>query len=426
MGLPDIELALMGALMQNPSHIHYATDQLTPASFAGQDARKIFKTIIDLAERHLPVNSETVYVHTKGATGDYAILLNSLTMEFRGPQEVEYYVYLILEQNKRRDITTGMGHIKQLLEDPSAELGEVVEKARSVFNVEADTRRDFGHVKTIMPSVLNELEMRWAMGHYGSLTGLRDVDRAIGGYEAGHLYVIAGRPSMGKTAFAFTMCLNIASESPVAFISLEMPEHDIILRALSSESMVPYSNIKHNTMSEYQTKKMSEAVKKISGLNLYIKDKPSGLTEVRALVETLKRGGGVDGLFIDYLQLMKRSKGDTRDEEIGNITRGLKEMCLEYGMWICLLSQLSRQVEYRTNKRPTLPDLRESGSIEQDADTVMFLYRPDYYGEEGEPGKTEVIIAKNRNGATMTAEVVFIPECIKFGNVAIDSEPPNR
>ena len=157
-------------------------------------------------------------------------------------------------------MTSGITHIKRLVDDPTAELGEIVEKARTVFSVDADTRLDFSHVSTVVPSVMNELEMRWAMGHYGSLTGLRDVDKAIGSLKSGRLYVIAGRPSMGKSAFAFTICLNVASEVPVAFVSLEMPEHDLIMRALSGEAMVPYSHIETNTMTPYERAKVDAAI----------------------------------------------------------------------------------------------------------------------------------------------------------------------
>jgi replicative DNA helicase len=323
-------------------------------------------------------------------------------------------------------MVSGAKDVLGMLADPLAEMGEITDKANRVFRGIHDSSSDCRHIKGIVPSVVNELEMRWVVGHYGNLTGLKDVDRAIGGFEAGHLYVIAGRPSMGKTALALTMCLNIAAESPVAFVSLEMPEHDLTLRALSSVSSVPYYNIQHNAMSDFQSNKFTEAVRHISGLNLYFRDQPAGVSEIRILVERLKRNGGLDGVFVDYLQLMKRATGNTRDEEIGNITRELKEICLEYGIWVCLLSQLSRQVEYRTNKRPTLPDLRESGCIEQDADVVMFVYRPHYYGEECAEGKTEVIVAKNRNGAVTTVEVVFIPDCIKFGNLTpLTIEPPH-
>lgn len=423
----ELELALIGGLIQNGTHVRYAAEQVTPDLFLSPDARTIFKMMIELADKNIPVNQETIYRYTKGAHPSVSLAIVNATMQQRSVADVEYYVGAIREHARRRKFITGITVIREAIENPGADLADVVEEARKVFTVEADTRRDFAHIGSIMPSMLNELEMRWAMGHYGSSTGLRDVDKAIGGFEAGHLYVIAGRPSMGKTAFAFTICLHMAAESPVAFVSLEMPEHDILMRAIASEAVVPYSNIKHNTMSEYQRNKMAEAVKRVSGLNLYVKDKPSGLTEIRALVEAMMAGGGgVDGVFIDYLQLMKRPKGDNRDEEIGNITRGLKEICLEFGIWICLLSQLNRGVEYRTNKRPMLSDLRESGSVEQDADTVIFLYRPEYYGEEATAGKTEVIIAKNRNGATTTAEVVFMPEYIKFGSLAVGVEPPGR
>ncbi|MEO5619372.1 MAG: replicative DNA helicase, partial [Cypionkella sp.] len=292
-------------------------------------------------------------------------------------------------------------------------------------------------------------------GLAGVSTGLIDLDKKLGGLHPSDLLILAGRPSMGKTSLATNIAFNIAKAykrgvthegtegavegGVVGFFSLEMSAEQLAARILSEASEVPSEQIRRGDMTEQEFRRFVEAAKSLESCPLYIDDTPAlPISQVAARARRLKRTHGLDVLIIDYLQLLKgSSKGDNRVQEVSEITQGLKAIAKELNIPVIALSQLSRQVESREDKRPQLSDLRESGSIEQDADVVMFVYRDEYYKEREKPGdhelekiaawqtlmesvrgKAEVIIGKQRHGPIGSVELSFEGRFTRFGNLA--------
>ena len=291
-------------------------------------------------------------------------------------------------------------------------------------------------------------------GLAGISTGLIDLDKKLGGLHASDLLILAGRPSMGKTSLATNIAFNIAKAykrgiahdgtegavegGVVGFFSLEMSSEQLAARILSEASEVPSEQIRRGDLQEHEMRRFIEAAKSLESCPLYIDDTPAlPISQVAARARRLKRTHGLDVLIIDYLQLLKGSSKENRVQEVSEITQGLKAIAKELNIPVIALSQLSRQVESREDKRPQLSDLRESGSIEQDADVVMFVYRDEYYKEREKPGdhelekmaqwqvimeqvhgKAEVIIGKQRHGPIGSVELSFEGRFTRFGNLA--------
>lgn len=287
-------------------------------------------------------------------------------------------------------------------------------------------------MSTLISKAIEEIETaaNKTDGLLGVPSGFTALDRITGGWQKSDLLILAARPGMGKTAFVVTMAKNAAVEfnKPVAIFSLEMSSLQLVKRLISSETEIAQDKILKGNLDNHEFVQLHERIKKLSTAPLFIDDTPAlSIFELRAKARRLKENQNVSLIIIDYLQLMSGgpdSKGN-REQEISNISRGLKSLSKELEIPIIALSQLSRQVENRPggSKRPQLSDLRESGAIEQDADMVMFIYRPEYYGiefdEQNEPtrNKAEIIIAKNRHGALETVKLRFIGQYAKFADL---------
>lgn len=247
----------------------------------------------------------------------------------------------------------------------------------------------------------------------GVSTGYPDLDATIGGFGNSNLIILASRPGMGKTALALNFAHRIATNHPIGFISLEMSSIQLYERMLSLESEIPGDVIREGRATDREWSEIEKAEPLIAKLPIFIQEGSCFLNELTTKIRQLKEEKDLKLVFIDYLQLI-RASGETRLMEISNITRDLKNLALELHIPIICLAQLSRKVEERTNHRPLLSDLRESGSIEQDADVVMFLLRPDYYDEGDRPGETDLIVAKNRHGKTGDTALYFSKNFAKF------------
>ena len=263
----------------------------------------------------------------------------------------------------------------------------------------------------------------------GVPTGFIDLDRMTAGLQAGDLVVLAARPSMGKTAFAINIAEHVALEAglPVAVFSMEMGAAQLAVRIVGSIGRIDQSHLRTGRLTDEEWPRLTEAIERLRTVSLHIDETP-GLTpsELRASARRLARQQGKLGLIVvDYLQLMTGSvsEGENRATELGEISRGLKALAKELQCPVLALSQLNRSVEQRTDKRPMMSDLRESGAIEQDADIIMFIYRDDYYNKEksAEPGVAEIIIGKQRNGPTGTVKLTFVKPLTRFENLALGS-----
>ena len=280
---------------------------------------------------------------------------------------------------------------------------------------------DFIHIEQSVMESLNNITDRYH--NDGSITGVptghAELDDMTAGFQPGNFVIIAARPSVGKTALALDIGKNAAKAGKtVGFVSLEMPHAELTDRLIASEGMVDSYKIKTGKLAEDDWQKLMVASGVLSDLPIYIEDSnASTVAEIRSKVTKLKQEKGLDMLIIDYLQLLSGSGRENRQQEVSRISRTLKQLAGELEIPIIALSQLSRSVEQREDKRPMLSDLRESGSLEQDSDIVMFLYRDDYYDKESKDQTIEVIISKHRNGSLGTVELAFLKEYSKFVSI---------
>jgi len=291
-------------------------------------------------------------------------------------------------------------------------------------------KKGLAEVGPIAAQALEELKHRQETGEVaGEMSGIDTLDRSVGGFKAGALYILAARPGMGKTALALNIAQNVARSKPVAFFSLEMPSIQLSQRLLSSGASLSVQNIEEGRVTPAELSRLEDAVAELQHQQLLIDDTAGAtLAYIRGQLRLQQSRGRAPALIvIDYLQLMGSSRQGgrrTREQEVSEISRGLKELAKDFEAPVICLSQLNRGVESRPNKRPLLSDLRESGSIEQDADMVLLVYRDDYYDPESEDkGLAEVIIAKNRSGRTGTTKLVFSGETVRFHALTLEEEP---
>jgi replicative DNA helicase len=317
---------------------------------------------------------------------------------------------------------------------------EVLDRTeQALFDIrDANTKKTYIGIADALESSLIKIEAACENdGLTGVPTGLPKLDRITGGWQNSDLIIIGARPSMGKTGFALTCARNAAIDFKigVAFFSLEMSTHQLVTRLISSETETNGNAIKFGSLNEYQRKELRGKTTKLRGANIWIDDSPSlGVFELKAKCRRLKSKHNIGLIIVDYLQLMKADKKGNREQEISSISRGLKVIAKELDTPVIALAQLSREVEKTTDKRPLLSHLRESGSVEQDADVVGFLYRPSYYklkaddqhGVELDANAAEIIIAKHRNGAIGTALARFLEEYVKFIDYEQSNQFPNR
>lgn len=303
--------------------------------------------------------------------------------------------------------------LKELLEDAERKIFAVAKKAiKQIESIDTIIQRAFERV-------IHRAE------HPDKITGIKtkliDLDGVLNGLQKSDLIILAARPSMGKTALALNIAMNAAkSGATVAIFSLEMSKGQIAERLISTLSGVNSQNMKTGNLTDSEMRNLINAVEEIAGLRLHIDDTPGiGLLEMRSKLRRLAHESGLDLIVIDYLQLMQGGRAENRQQEISEISRSLKALAREMDVPILALSQLSRSVELRADKKPQLSDLRESGSLEQDADIVMFLYRDEYYNRDDETNKNiaELIIAKNRNGPTTSIGLQFKKETMRFGDL---------
>ena len=421
----DVEEAVLGAMLIEPNAVPDVLDSLTADCFYKDAHRKIFFAISSLSMAHDPVDIYTVAEELKkdGSLEEIGgpYYLSLLSSKVGAAAHVDYHVKILLQKYIQRELITISAEVQRDSFDDSIPVDDLLDGAQQkLFNLaEKNMKRETQPVQDVIKEAVMEIEANQERtdGLSGVASGYTGIDRITLGWQASDLVIIAARPAMGKTAFVLTMARNMTVDHriPVAFFSLEMSSKQLVKRLLVSETGLSSEKIRGGKkLQEYELVQLHERIKDLASAPLYIDDTPSlSIYELRSKARRLVRNAGVKLIIIDYLQLMTgppELRG-MREQEVSNISRSLKAIAKELDIPVIALSQLSRAVETRGgNKRPQLSDLRESGAIEQDADIVMFIHRPEYYGTESEaavPGEAQIIIAKHRNGSTADVPMRF-------------------
>lgn len=443
----DLEEAVLGALMLEKDALSAVIDVLKPELFYDERHKRIFEAIQALFQKSKPVDILTVTTELR-TSGNLEMIggayyVTYLTNRVSSAANIEYHARIISQKYIQRElIRISTDIIKNAYED-TTDIFDLLDMAeKNLFDIaQNNLRRDTQKMDDIIKQSLASLEeLRTKTdGLTGVPSGFTDLDRITGGWQKSDLVIIAARPAMGKTAFVLTAARNAAVDfnKPTVVFSLEMSSVQLVNRLISGEAEIEQEKIRKGNLAEWEWQQLHSKIGRLSEATLLIDDTPAlNIFEFRAKCRRLKSQYDIQMIIIDYLQLMhgKGEGGGNREQEIGSISRALKSVAKELEVPVLALSQLSRAVESRpgqNGKRPMLSDLRESGSIEQDADMVLFLYRPEYYGiMEDESGRSnvgvgEVIIGKNRHGETGIVPLRFIGKYVKFADLEDSFLPPS-
>jgi len=437
----DAEMAVLGSMMIDNDCIGKVVEILEPSHFYRTVHQKIFSAALTLYEKDEPVDLITLSEELKRLKileevgGTY--YLTELTETVPSSANVEYHARIVLEKYLMRKLIEEAAGIARDCYEAEEDVYHILDRSEQrIFGLsEKRLRRSFQHISPIMHDAFETIEsFHQRKGTVtGVPTGFTKLDELTSGFQPAELIIVAGRPSMGKTAF----CLNIArtvaidAKIPVGLFSLEMSSRQLALRLLCSEAMVDAHGVRTGRLPEDDWQKLSLCVGVLTEASIFIDDTPGmGVLELRAKSRRLKKEKNVGLIIVDYLQLMEGTKGaESRQQEISMISRSLKGLAKELDIPVVTISQLSRAVEIRGGeRRPMLSDLRESGAIEQDADVVLFIYRPELYMKKEEvqaknlEGKAEIIIGKQRNGPIGTIHLNFLKKNAKFVNPAFEEE----
>src|ERR1700753_230043 len=440
----DLEEAVLGALMLEKDALSSVIDILNPEVFYKDNHQKIFQAIKQLFEKSQPVDILTVTAQLR-QLGELEMIggayyITELTNRVASAANIVFHSRIIIQKFIQRELIRISTETVQLAYEDTTDVLDLLDRAeKNLFEIaQNNLRRDSRKMDDLMHEALKEIEALKDKkdGLTGIASGFTDLDRITSGWQKSDLVIIAARPAMGKTAFVLTCARNAAVDfsKPVVVFSLEMSSVQLVNRLISGETEIEQEKIRKGTLEEWEWQQIHSKIGRLEQAPLIIDDTPAlNIFEVRAKCRRLKSQHDIQLIIIDYLQLMQGKAGDgkgggNREQEIGSISRALKSVAKELNVPVIALSQLSRAVETRPggSKRPMLSDLRESGSIEQDADMVLFLYRPEYYGlevdEDNMPtqGVGEVIIAKHRNGETGRVRLKFVGKYVKFTDLVQD------
>lgn len=430
----DLEEAVLGALLLEKEAVNDVIDILQPESFYKDSHQKIYTAVQELFGAGDPIDLLTVTDKLRKSAqlefigGPYYI--SQLTNRVASAANIEFHARIIAQKHILRELIRISSSTITKAFDDSTDVFDLLDEAEgNLFQVaESNIRKTGDNMGSLVRQALAKIEELGNRdeGISGVPTGFRDLDEMTSGLQPSDMIILAARPAMGKTSFALTMARNTASFGKgVAVFSLEMSSLQLVTRLISSETGLTSEKLRKGKLQDHEWEQLTSKVEELTNAPIFIDDTPAiSVFELRAKCRRLKAKEDIQLIVIDYLQLMTAGgKGGNREQEISTISRSLKGLAKELNIPVVALSQLSRQVETRTgHKRPMLSDLRESGAIEQDADIVMFLYRPSYYGftedEEGNSveGITELIIAKHRNGKVDTVKLKFIDHLAKFVN----------
>lgn len=430
----EAEESLIGGVLLDNTALDRAVEILIPEDFYREAHRKIIRAMLDLNDRHEPVDLVTLLdtLRSRNELQEVggAAYLAELTERVPTAANVEYYARIVKDKAVLRGLIQTTNEIATRCYEKQGDVASFLDEAEHrIFEIsERKSRPSFFRVRDIVVESMKAVEQLYERKELvtGVPTGYVDLDRKTAGLQAGDLIIVAGRPSMGKTALALNISQYAALENGVgvAVFSLEMSKEQLVFRMLCSEARVDQSKVRAGFAADRDYPKLAIAADRLAEAPIYIDDTPAlSVLELRAKARRLKRErqANLGLVVVDYLQLMRGVTTDNREQEISSISRSLKALAKELSIPVMALSQLNRQVETRADKRPLMADLRESGAIEQDADVIMFLYRPWVYDpKNADEREAEVIIGKQRNGPTGTVPLTFFAEHTRFENRADD------
>mgnify|MGYP004510931101 FL=1 len=430
----EAEMSIIGSCFLSTYALDKVCEEVTNDMFYSEANKKIFEAINELHKNKIPLDSTTLINEVEKRENINSIggveYLSEVIDSVITAANIDYYIDIVREKALRRKLIEVSTSITTSAFDEESETNDIIDNAeKNIFSVtKARKAGEFKIISDVMKSTQKRLEelAKNDKEITGISTGFYDFDKLTSGLHENELIIIAARPAMGKTAFAVNLAVNAAlnSNKNVALFNLEMSAEQLAMRMISAQGSIDQNKLKTGKLEHNDWKKVNEAMSELANTNLFIED-ASGISvsEIRAKCRRLAtQGNGLGLVVIDYLQLIEGSSryAGNRQQEVSEISRSLKTMAMELNVPVIALAQLSRSVELRENKRPIMSDLRESGSIEQDADIVAFLYRDDYYNKSAQEqtniSVTELIVGKHRNGNTGTIELLFERNMSNFRN----------
>jgi len=430
----DVEMAVLGAMLLDKGAIAKAIEILDETSFYKPSHQRIFSAMMALFEHSEPVDLITLVeeLRRRGdlekVGGEY--YLTELTTRTTTAANIEYHAHIVLEKALMRQLISASTEVAGRAFSETEDALDLLDEAeQKIFQIsEQRMKKSFVSMNVAVHHTMEMLES--IHGKHSGITGVpsgfTELDNFTGGFQKSDLIVVAGRPSQGKTALVLSIARNasILHNVPVGFFSLEMSNQQLVLRLICAEARVDAHSVRTGRLPEDEWRKLSTSVGKLYQAKIFIDDTPAlSVLEIRAKARRLKAEHNIGLVVVDYLQLMQGPKNSqSREQEISTISRSLKALAKELNIPVLALSQLNRAVELRGDKRPVLADLRESGAIEQDADVVLFVHRPEMYGineenNESTEGIAEIIIGKQRNGPTGSSRLAFIKQYARFENL---------
>ena len=436
----DAEKSVLGAILIHNEAFNHAAELIDAPDFFRDAHRRIFNSMVTLNERNDPIDfitlkeelARTGQLDEVGGPAYIASLADGVPRS----ANVEYYARIVKEKSTLRSLIASANKILAEAYVAEQEPDLLLDEAeRAIFSIAEDRiRAGFVPLRDLVQGSFATIEkLQQTKGAItGVPSGFHDLDEMTTGFHPGDLVVVAARPSMGKTSFVLNIAQHVGTHTSmtVGFFSLEMSKEQLFMRLLTSEARIDAHRFRSGFLTEKDYTRLSHALGTLAEAKVFIDDSASiGVLEMRAKARRLKAEHGLDVLIIDYLQLMQgRGRFESRQQEVSAISRSLKGLAKELSCPIIALSQLSRAPEGRTDHRPQLSDLRESGAIEQDADVVFFIYRPEVYDkEETKPedeGVAEIIIGKQRNGPIGSVKLSFLNQYTRFENYAAGAPPP--
>jgi replicative DNA helicase len=442
----EAELSVLGGMLLDPDAIARIIEIVDDSMFYREGNRRLFRGMVRLWERNGVIDHVTLSEELKNA-GDFetvggAAYIAQLLDAVATSANIEYHAGIVREKALLRRLVEAATTIIQETYENQGEVDELLDNAeQKIFQIaQAHDRKGFVWIKEILWPTFEKIEALQANSSAvtGVPTGFADLDELTAGFQPGDLIIVAARPSMGKTAFILNIAQHaaISARKAVAFFSLEMSKEALVQRILCAEGRVDASRLRTGRLRDEEYAQLATAAGYLNTAPIYIDDSPAiSVLEMRAKARRLKADRqDLELIVVDYLQLMRgsSSRSENRQQEVSEISRGLKAIAKELNVPVVALSQLSRAVESRPDKRPMMSDLRESGAIEQDADLITFLYRPEYYfgptDKDGNSleGRAELIVAKQRNGATGVVNLMFFKEFTRFESYSPRHEPDGR
>jgi replicative DNA helicase len=423
---PQAEEAVLGSILKSPTSIVRVSDFLKPEDFHGPRNRHVFRAMLSLFADGMPIDYHSVADRCQ-QTGTYEasgglLYLSELNLATPSAAYIEHYGRIVERTSIMRQLIAKAQTIAEIAYRDNLDPDTALEKAEQLILSIAEKRvtRDFRSLEDVLAEYMEQIEaLQEGEGtRYGIPTGYMDLDKLLGGFQRTDLIILAARTSVGKTSFALNLAVNAALKynSTVAVFSLEMSAEQLASRLLSMESGVDSPRIRSAHLNEQESRKLDAAMNHLAKAPIWVDDTPSiPIMELRSKSRRLAAEHNLDMIIVDYLQLVASDGGESRVQELGQISRALKALARELRVPIIALSQLSRAVEQRTPHIPQLSDLRESGALEQDADVVLFIYRDEKYNPDTDKkGVADIIVAKHRNGPTGQVQLLFLERTTKF------------